>query len=329
MNPESKEMDYEAKLYRMERQVEAQMLLVYERTGTRLEFSQEPIDMDQNKRLDRLEWMTENLMHLMSNEVSHQTQEQPITYLDLVIDPDPVQFPEILEIPPWRLPSLSIVSMESQFTSRTPLTINRPITTVVFQDPVLFDNMKPELIDLFRNYVEAEGIVHTNRLNFHFACEGLKQQTDATMIVEMIRSIYKFLLRANFKVTDMVRRAIINSIRGISPDTNVFDPIQIVVKNVIFATTYRNFLSSNIYLDHFKRRSSVVVSVPMIHTLELPKELKFTINLKVVLFSRYRFIKNSLEVIIRAEINRFVIINYIRDRHMEWEIAWKKNFDLF
>lgn len=49
----------------------------------------------------------------------------------------------------------------------------------------------PEGLELFKKYVETEGAIHTDQLNFYFACEGLKQQTDPAKIKQMIGAIYK------------------------------------------------------------------------------------------------------------------------------------------
>lgn len=46
-------------------------------------------------------------------------------------------------------------------------------------------------VELFKRFVESEGGIHTNRLNFYFACEGLKQQNDPDKINQMVNAIYK------------------------------------------------------------------------------------------------------------------------------------------
>lgn len=50
-----------------------------------------------------------------------------------------------------------------------------------------------EGVELFKRYVEQEGAIHRDRLNFYFACEGLKQQTDPDKIKQMIGAIYKWV----------------------------------------------------------------------------------------------------------------------------------------
>lgn len=45
--------------------------------------------------------------------------------------------------------------------------------------------------ELFKRYVETEGGIHSDRLNFYFACEGLKQQSDDAKVKQMVRAIYK------------------------------------------------------------------------------------------------------------------------------------------
>ena len=48
-----------------------------------------------------------------------------------------------------------------------------------------------EGVEIFKKYVEAEGGIHSDRLNFYFACEGLKQQTEDSKIKLMVNAIYR------------------------------------------------------------------------------------------------------------------------------------------
>lgn len=45
--------------------------------------------------------------------------------------------------------------------------------------------------EIFKRYVEAAGGINADRLNFYFACEGLKQQSEDVKVKQMVRAIYK------------------------------------------------------------------------------------------------------------------------------------------
>lgn len=49
----------------------------------------------------------------------------------------------------------------------------------------------PDGVQLFKQYAESEGGMHTDWLNFYFACEGLKQETKVEKIKQIIFAIYK------------------------------------------------------------------------------------------------------------------------------------------
>lgn len=46
-------------------------------------------------------------------------------------------------------------------------------------------------VELFKRYVEEEAPSYNDHLNFYFACEGLKQQTDPEKIKQIIGAIYR------------------------------------------------------------------------------------------------------------------------------------------
>lgn len=48
-----------------------------------------------------------------------------------------------------------------------------------------------EGVEIFKRYVEAEGGIHSDRLNFYFACEGLKQQYEEEKVKSMVGAIYR------------------------------------------------------------------------------------------------------------------------------------------
>lgn len=46
-------------------------------------------------------------------------------------------------------------------------------------------------VELFKKYVEEEAPAYNDHLNFYFACEGLKQQTDPEKVKQIIGAIYR------------------------------------------------------------------------------------------------------------------------------------------
>lgn len=48
-------------------------------------------------------------------------------------------------------------------------------------------------VELFKKYVEEEAPAYNDHLNFYFACEGLKQQTDPEKIKQIIQAIYRWV----------------------------------------------------------------------------------------------------------------------------------------
>lgn len=48
-----------------------------------------------------------------------------------------------------------------------------------------------EGVDLLKRYAESEGGIQADQLNFYFACEGLKQQSDPEKVKKMINAIYR------------------------------------------------------------------------------------------------------------------------------------------
>lgn len=48
-----------------------------------------------------------------------------------------------------------------------------------------------EGVDLFTKYLQQEGQVHADTLNFLFACKGLKKQNDPKRVSSLVKVIYK------------------------------------------------------------------------------------------------------------------------------------------
>ncbi|XP_055608556.1 axin isoform X2 [Uranotaenia lowii] len=116
--------------------------------------------------------------------------------------------------------------------------------------------------ELFKRFVELEGEEHANRLNFYFACEGLKQQTDPERVMQLIKAIYrKFLKRApkdsRLYVDDQMRNMIKAGLKNemiLTPD--IFDQMQADVATIISKTTYPNFLQSELYIQYVQNMQS-------------------------------------------------------------------------
>ncbi|XP_058447215.1 axin isoform X2 [Malaya genurostris] len=128
--------------------------------------------------------------------------------------------------------------------------------------------------ELFKRFVEQQGDEHSNQLNFYFACEGLKQQSDNDKMIQLIGAIYKrFLKRAprgsklhvGEKMRNMIKAGLKNEYL-LTPD--IFDQMQADVAAVISNTTYPNFLQSDLYIHYIQNMqtnsgSGATVGVPL------------------------------------------------------------------
>lgn len=109
-----------------------------------------------------------------------------------------------------------------------------------------------EGVELFKKFVESEGGEASDRLNFYFACEGLKQQSDPEKVRQIIGAIYRFLKKSSLTVPESIRHDIKNGLKNkahvLTPD--LFDQMQQDVEFKISETTYPHFLQSDIYLQY-------------------------------------------------------------------------------
>lgn len=111
-----------------------------------------------------------------------------------------------------------------------------------------------EGVELFKRYVESEGGIHSDRLNFYFACEGLKQQSDPEKVKQIIGAIYRFLKKSELHVPEDIRRTVKAGLKDeiiLTPD--VYDQMQHDVERIINETTYPNFLQSEMYLQYVQQ----------------------------------------------------------------------------
>lgn len=108
-------------------------------------------------------------------------------------------------------------------------------------------------VELFKKYVESEGGIHSDRLKFYFACEGLKQQNDPDKMKQIIGAIYRFLRKSELQVPEDIKRAVKAGLKDeiiLTPD--LYDQMQQDVERIINDTTYPNFLQSEMYLQHVR-----------------------------------------------------------------------------
>ncbi|XP_014605318.1 PREDICTED: axin isoform X2 [Polistes canadensis] len=106
-------------------------------------------------------------------------------------------------------------------------------------------------LELFRKYLDQEGKPHANPLNFWFACEGLKEQSDPDRIHHLVKLIYrKFFLKSQLAIPEDVRKEANRRVKEGRVDEKVFDAVQIQVERLINETTYPNFLRSEMYLQY-------------------------------------------------------------------------------
>jgi axin 1 len=115
-------------------------------------------------------------------------------------------------------------------------------------------------VALFKKYVESEGGIHSERLNFYFACEGLKQQSDPEKVKQIIGAIYRFLKKSELPVPEDIRQAVKAGLKDknfiLTPD--LFDQMQQDVERIINETTYPNFLQSEMYLQYVQNYQSAI-----------------------------------------------------------------------
>lgn len=120
--------------------------------------------------------------------------------------------------------------------------------------------------ELFKTYVESEGGIHKERLNFYFACEGLKQESDPEKTKKIIGLIYsKILKKSDLHVPNDVKQLVKAGLKdevAISP--RIYDQMQKDVKRIIQETTYPNFLQSEMYLNYVQQATQGSAHFPAI-----------------------------------------------------------------
>ncbi|KAK3928469.1 Axin-1 [Frankliniella fusca] len=106
-------------------------------------------------------------------------------------------------------------------------------------------------VELFRTFLKQEGQLDT--LDFWFACEGLKKQTDQERVIQLVKVIYrKYLQKSQLAIPDDLRKEVNRRVKEGKEliHSGVFDGVQAAVEQLISHTTYPNFLKSDLYLQH-------------------------------------------------------------------------------
>lgn len=125
---------------------------------------------------------------------------------------------------------------------------------------------------LFKQFVEQEGGIHKDRLDFYFAVEGLKQLSadvhrpqgqenlgGEKKVQRVIQAIFRFLKHKQLQVPENVRKnwaARKDSTVLIPP--NIFDQMQQDVARDINETTYRSFLQSEMYIQYVQNYTKAI-----------------------------------------------------------------------
>lgn len=113
-------------------------------------------------------------------------------------------------------------------------------------------------VELFKKYVEEEAPAYNDHLNFYFACEGLKQQTDPEKVKQIIGAIYRFLRKSQLSITEDLRRTIKAGLKNEIPlSPKIYDPLQQDVEKTINERIYPTFLGSEMYIEYIQQMSAV------------------------------------------------------------------------
>ncbi|KAJ2939741.1 hypothetical protein O0L34_g17933 [Tuta absoluta] len=108
-----------------------------------------------------------------------------------------------------------------------------------------------EGVRLFRKFVSSAGGLHVDRLNFYFAVQGLRQETQPTKIRQVVSAIYKFLRKSQLAMPEALRATVKTSLKdGLPIERTIFDNMEHEVTRAITETTYQAFLRSEAYVAY-------------------------------------------------------------------------------
>ncbi|XP_026682332.1 axin [Diaphorina citri] len=119
-----------------------------------------------------------------------------------------------------------------------------------------FNNLlnDPEGLHLFRKYLASEN--QSDLLEFWFACEGLKKQTNQDQINLIVKCIYRrYFKDSRLGLSEECLSSVLEDIRAASRtspnlSSRMFAESQLEVERIINVVVYRNFLQSDIYLNY-------------------------------------------------------------------------------
>ncbi|KPJ12693.1 Axin [Papilio machaon] len=108
-----------------------------------------------------------------------------------------------------------------------------------------------EGVRLFRKFVSGAGGLHVDRLNFYFAVQGLRQETEPSKIRQVVSAIYKFLRKSQLAMPEELKQRVKQSLKdGSSIEKTIFDNMEQEVTLAITETTYQAFLRSEAYVSY-------------------------------------------------------------------------------
>ncbi|XP_013199892.1 axin isoform X2 [Amyelois transitella] len=108
-----------------------------------------------------------------------------------------------------------------------------------------------EGVRLFRKFVCGAGGLHVDRLNFYFAVQGLRQETEPGKIRQVVSAIYKFLRKSQLAMPEELKQHVKQSLKdGVDIERTIFDNMEQEVTRSITESTYQAFLRSEAYVSY-------------------------------------------------------------------------------
>ncbi|CAH0723154.1 unnamed protein product, partial [Brenthis ino] len=108
-----------------------------------------------------------------------------------------------------------------------------------------------EGVRLFRKFVGGAGGLHVDRLNFYFAVQGLRQETEPNKIRQVVSAIYKFLRKSQLAMPEELKQRVKQSLKdGTNIEKTIFDNMEQEVTRAITESTYQAFLRSEAYVSY-------------------------------------------------------------------------------
>ncbi|CAH2106094.1 unnamed protein product [Euphydryas editha] len=108
-----------------------------------------------------------------------------------------------------------------------------------------------EGVRLFRKFVGGAGGLHVDRLNFYFAVQGLRQETEPAKIRQVVSAIYKFLRKSQLAMPEELKQRVKQLLKdGDNIEKTIFDNMEQEVTRAITESTYQSFLRSEAYVSY-------------------------------------------------------------------------------